>query len=356
MSASNRNYLVLGGGAVGLGLASFLHQAGRRVAVLARGETAAALRRHGLRRAGPLGEHAVPPGGLEVVESLGGLCGASFACAFVCVKSYDSEAVASGMEACPSLLDRRGRVVLCQNGWGNAEVFARRLPPRCILNARVMTGFERTAPNRVSVTSCGRPLRVGSLFGDPSAPSEEVCAELTAAGLPAEAVGDIGRDLWEKMLFSCAVNPLGALFGATVGQLAASRPARRLVARLVGETFAAMRLGGYRSHAASAAEYLDAFYRDLVPALAGHAPSMLQDLRAGRRTEIDALNGAVVRLGERAGIDVTCSRLVCRLIRLAEGRGGFTSVPAGKAEACVAGLGGLAHRGDLEEIGAVFQC
>jgi 2-dehydropantoate 2-reductase len=315
------NYLVVGAGAVGLGVASFLHRAGGRVAVLARGDTAAALRRSGLCRDGVLGDHTARPDGLTVVEALTELPQQPFDYVLVCVKSFDSETIATSLAACPELLGGRGRVVLCQNGWGNAEVFARFLPARRILNALFFTGFERLASNRVRVTGHARPVRVGGLFDRSTTKAGTVCTALTASGLSAEPTDHVARDLWDKMLLNCAVNPLGALFGLPPRRLFASPRVRSFAAGLIGETFAVLRASGYDAHAAGASAYLDTFYRELIPAMADHTPSMLQDLRGGRRTEIDALNGAVVRLGERAGVAVPCNRAVWSLIRHAERRG-----------------------------------
>src|SRR5204863_6833592 len=95
---------------------------------------------------------------------------------------------------------------------------------------------------------------------------------------------------------------------------------RSLIDSLVEEIFQVVHASGYHTHARTAAEYLDTLYRKLVPATASHRSSMLQDILDGRRTEIDALNGAVVRLGERAGVDVTRNRTIQALVTFAETR------------------------------------
>lgn len=320
MNSRIRNCLVVGAGAVGLGVASFLHQGGAAVRVLARGDAARSLRRFGLRRDGALETYSIPPGGLAVAESLGELRGQRFDAIFVCVKAYDADGVALSLADCPGVLANRGSLVLCQNGWGNAEVFARHLPAASVLNACVFTGFERPGPGRVRVTSHLRLLRVGALAGSAGGRAASVCGVLAAGGLPAEPAADIARDLWEKMLFNCSVNPLSALLGVSVGELASAARLRPVIAGLVAETFAVLRAAGFRAHSATPADYLEAFYRDLAPAAGGHPPSMLQDLRRGRRTEIDALNGAVVRLGVRVGVAAPRHRLVRDLVRSAEGR------------------------------------
>ena len=76
--------------------------------------------------------------------------------------------------------------------------------------------------------------------------------------------------------------------------------------------------GGLQTHWASAESYLEVFYRDLLPPTAGHESSMLQDLRAGRPTEIDALSGAVTRLGRELGVATPINAALVALIHAAE--------------------------------------
>jgi 2-dehydropantoate 2-reductase len=333
MGDSLRRCLVVGAGAVGLGVASFLHRAGVMVSLLARGNNGRALREGGIQREGSLGAHTVLPGEVEIAETLGGLGGRAFDAVFVCVKAYDSADLARDLARNISLLARGGSILLCQNGWGSAEIFARHLPATPILSACVFTGFERRDPVRVAVTGHFRPMRVGSLSAGDGAGAAAVCAALTAGGLPADPVADIGRDLWEKMLFNCSVNPLGALLRATVGELASAASLRPVLGGLVAEAFMVLRAAGFEARSRNTAEYLDVLYRDLAPRGGDHPPSMLQDLRRGRQTEIDALNGAVVSLGTRFGVAVRRHRRICELIRSVEcirGGAGSSWPPAAK--------------------------
>jgi 2-dehydropantoate 2-reductase len=310
------NYLVLGAGAVGQGFASFLHRAGGSVTMLARHDLAA-LRRHGLRRLGVLGEHTTPAGEMPVVGSLAD-ANRPFDAVFICVKSYDSAGVAADLAAHRDVLAPEAPVILCQNGWGNAEAFARRLPAGRLLNARILTGFEREGEGRVRVSGHAGPVRLGSLFHEDVGTAGHAAAMLSAGGLPAEATPEIARDLWDKMCLNCVINPLGAALGLRVGEIAARLSLRPLIEGLVREMFGVMAAYGYRCHSATPGEYLERFHGSLVPAIAAHRPSMWHDLAAGRRTEIDALNGAVVRLGERANCEVRHHRLACALVRRAE--------------------------------------
>lgn len=310
--------LVFGAGAVGLGLGSALLEAGARVRLVGRPETASALRREGLLRTGCLGRAHAPPGRLEAATELAALAPGPVELALVTVKAFDTGAAARALAAHPELVGPATRVVSAQNGWGNAERLAECLPRERVLSARVITGFRRPAPAQVDVTVHAEPVRVGSLFGAPAEEGEALCAALRKGGLPAETTATIGRDLWAKMLYNGCLNGLGAAAGLPYGALGASAAGRRLLAALAEETFAVMEAAGWATHWSSAADWLEALFGTLLPATAAHESSTLQDLRAGRRTEIEALNGEVVRLGDARGVPVPVSRTVAELIRTIE--------------------------------------
>ena len=88
--------------------------------------------------------------------------------------------------------------------------------------------------------------------------------------------------------------------------------------RVVGEIFDVLAHSGHRVPWPSATAYLDTFYRELIPPTAAHESSMLQDLRAGRQTEIEALCGAVERLAAQHDVETPLVSALARLVRLAE--------------------------------------
>lgn len=81
-----------------------------------------------------------------------------------------------------------------------------------------------------------------------------------------------------------------------------------------------MDAAGYSTHWSSATEYQEAFYGAIVPLAAKHCSSTLQDIQAGKKTEIDALSGAVIRLGKEQGIAVPCNEMLYNVIRFMEQR------------------------------------
>ncbi len=310
--------LVQGAGGVGLGLGSFLLAAGARLGFVAREPGAGALAAGGLRRRGVFGEHAAKPGSFEVATSPAELPGPpDFV--LVAVKSFDSAAAAEELAAAGDALGE-APLVLCQNGWGNAEVFAARFPRPRVWNARVITGFRRLAPGEVEVTVHAEPVRVGSLFGEPAARVARLCEALARGGLPAEPTDDVAADLWAKLLYNGCLNPACAILGVPYGELGASPHGRALIETLSDEIFAVMRAAGWSSHWPSATAWREDFFARLLPPTASHESSMLQDLRAGRRTEIDALTGAVVELGRAHGVPAPTNAALEVLVKALEER------------------------------------
>jgi 2-dehydropantoate 2-reductase len=306
--------LIVGAGAVGLGLGSFLLETGASTHLVGRPATCAALAAHGLHRSGIFGTYLATADRFRAASSLAELPVAPYDYILVCTKSFDSESTAvqlaasavAGSDECP--------IVLCQNGWGNAEVFTRHFPQQRIFNARVITGFARTEPHQVALTVHADAIRMGSLFHTGQAVLEPLCAALTAAGLPAETTPTIERDLWAKMLYNCCLNPLGAILEVPYGHLGDVAPTRAIMEQVAAEVFRVMERAGYHTHWERVAEFLDAFYGQMLPPTSAHESSMLQDVRAERQTEIDALCGAVVRLGAQLKVTTPANALLQQLI------------------------------------------
>lgn len=312
--------LVYGAGGVGLGLGSFLLAAGTEVSFVGRASTVHALRARGLSRAGLFGSYAAPPEAIRAASAIGELrTGTPFDLVLVTVKTPENPAAA---EALATGLDGKPPLVLCQNGWGNTETFAQRFPEAQIWNARVITGFVRPRPAHVEVTAHAEPVAIGSLCEADNAPIEPLCQALQRGGLPCESTARIAEVLWAKLLYNGCLNPLGAVLDVPYGKLGESTHAREIIAEVAHETFAVMHAAGYGTRWPDSEAFLASLYEELLPPTAAHESSTLQDLRAGRHTEIDALNGSVVRLGEQLGIATPVNRTLSALVRTLEaGRG-----------------------------------
>jgi 2-dehydropantoate 2-reductase len=303
-------YLVMGAGALGSVFGGLLQHDGQSVAFIGRGAHFDHLTTRGLAiegiwgkfRVGPVASPSVSAGAYDVI--------------LLCVKSFDTQ------EACrrvKGLLAPQGLVVSVQNGLGNLEIIAREFGPERTVGARVIFGAQIIRPGVVRVTVYAEPVLVGPLVPNhPQASLAQVAADLDRAGIPTRQVDDIMTHLWGKVLYNCALNPLGTILGVPYGALGDHPQIRGFMRRIIEEIYQVAGAKGIPLGHADAATYFNFFIDNLVPATADHRPSMWQDLQAGRRTEIEALNGAICRYGEAFGVATPYNDAVSRLVRFLE--------------------------------------
>ena len=204
-----------------------------------------------------------------------------------------------------------GCVATVQNGLGNEEAIAA-LAERVIRGTTFPAG-KLLEPGHVQWDVKG-DTTLGPFEPKP-APLQEVqrlADACTRAGMPTQAVADARGPQWRKVIFNAATNPVGALTGLTHGRLCEDPGLRRLVSGLVDEGKAVAGAQGIE---------LDADPEDLIdhaakPEVAyGHKASMLQDVEARRPTEIDYLNGGIVRFGAEHGVPTPLNRAIWALVK-----------------------------------------
>jgi len=312
--------LIYGAGAVGLGLASCLLKSGSDVCLITRPNTVRQLKQGGLNRMGIFGSFNAEPNSFTAYQSLDEIGNTMFDFILVCVKSFDSASSAEDLSRNQGVFGQNTKIVLCQNGWGNAEKFTAYFPKERVYSARVITGFTRTRPNEVEITVHADAIHIGSLFGCNLASVEPLAKAIAEGGIPSVTVHDIEKDLWAKMLYNCALNPLGAILDVPYGSLAENAYSRDLMNHIIEEVFAVMTAAGFRTHWPCADGFLRIFYDKLVPDTAKHKSSTLQDIAAGKKTEIDSLTGEVLVLADKYHIDIAYNSAVYAIIKFVEAR------------------------------------
>jgi 2-dehydropantoate 2-reductase len=311
--------LIAGAGAIGSILGGMLHDAGHDVTLLGRRAHLDAIARDGLRISGLLGDRTVA--GLKLANDPADLRG-RFGLVLCAVKSYDTESIAAALT---DRLAEDGAIVSMQNGLGNIESLVEKFGRRRVLGARVIFGAEMPSPGNAHVTVFAQPVAVGPApaihLEDSPALAERaraIAATIDAAGVPTVGVDDIMPVLWTKILYNVALNPLGALLQQHYGALAEDPDLRPIMDRAIDEAFAVARALDVALPFANAGEYRRVFYEELIPPTFNHRPTMLHDLHVRGRTEIGALNGRIVELADRFGLDAETNRMLTRLIRAAE--------------------------------------
>ena len=203
-------------------------------------------------------------------------------------------------------------VVSVQNGVGNEEQIASVVPR--VIRGTIVTAGAVTEPGTVRYDAPGDTW-LGPFEPAPARPDEIALLArlLTEAGLRTHAVPDARGPQWTKVVFNAATSPLAALTGLTVGQVCTDPELRREVDRLIAEARSVCDAAGIeltRDPAESVEEAIREAY--------GHKPSMLQDILAGRRTEIDVLNGGIADEGRRVGVPTPAHDAMVALIHAKE--------------------------------------
>lgn len=321
MTTQHQRLTVLGTGSVGLGVAAAFAQSGHAVTLLTRGdESVNLLRREGLHVTGVSGEHTIVPGAINV-DDASHPGATSLACdvLIVATKAYQ---VADAVRAMVTQWQVGGgsgprAVLLMQNGWGSADEARALLPPHVgLFSSMMMIGSERRAPNHVHINGVAGPLRVGTLYGC-EAGNMRALADSAGSGILSVVYdADIEPAMLNKLLFNCCLNAVGALTGQTYGELVTHSHSRHLIGRLADEAIRVLAAARqYQAAAPDGARYVaDVLMPVVIPSGANHRSSMAQDVSAGRRTEIDYLNGAIVDMGRTHGVETPFNEAVVSLI------------------------------------------
>lgn len=309
--------LVVGAGAIGSAFAGFLARAGEPVVLYGRGAHFQAVRARGLGLEGIWGEHpGIPVPTLAEGEAWSG---PDPEAVLLAVKAYDT---ATAAEEAARLVGPETLWVSLQNGLGNCEILAERFTPERVVGGRVIFGARVPEPGRTAITVCAAPVMLGPLTTAAPDPLVErvlaLAGRIERAGIPCRPTDRIASYLWAKALYNCALNPLSALLRCPYGRLAEQAETRDLMRRVVEEIY---RVAGAESVSmlhADADAYFRYFLEEELPPTAAHHSSMLQAVLAGKRTEIEALSGEIVRRAARHGLSAPVNALLADLVRALE--------------------------------------
>jgi 2-dehydropantoate 2-reductase len=267
------------------------------------------LREHGLTIVGADGERVTrvsvttDPGPIGVVDL-----------ALFLVKCYQTESAA---KLASPLVGPRTIVASFQNGWGNGEVLARSFPAEQMVVGVTYDSGTVLEPGRVAHTYRAETF-IGPYVGESLDRARWIADLLSAAGFRVTATPAVRAAIWEKLVMTSATLPTSALTGLTSGALGEPGPMLDLVDGLALETLETAHSAGYELTAAKQLE-------NIRLALVGEGKaSMLQDVECRRQTEIDVINGAVVREAEVHHVAVPLNRAMVALVKAWERAHGLT--------------------------------
>ena len=304
------NVLIIGAGAIGIALGASIGSMGVSVSYLATPGTGEKIEKDGIHRTGLFGNADVTSERVSVYYDYHELPSDAFDYICICAKTMANEQISDGLSAKKDCLKKDGIIVIMQNGWGNDIPYLRYFDAATVYNARVITGFERSAPNVSNITVHTAPILIGSLHGYSALKAEPLVQVINSSGIPSQISEEIDKALWAKMLYNCTLNPLGAILKVPYGKLGECPATVETMNRLIREAFSVMHAAGYQTFWNTPEEYMAEFYGKLLPDTQAHYSSTYQDLEKHQKTEIETLTGKIIEIGERFGTDVSTHRTI----------------------------------------------
>ena len=294
---------VFGTGGVGGYFGGLLARSGADVTFIARGEHLRALRARGLTLRTVQERLTIPVKATDEPRAAGPVDLVLF-----CVKSYDTESAGGVL---PDLLAPEGVVLSPQNGIDNEEKLEAIVGKGRVLGGAAYIWSTITEPGVITQTGGACKIAFGELDGSSTERARRILEACQRAGFPCEMTTNIWKVLWEKFLFICALGGMTAVTRLPLGEILACPETREMFRGIMAEIHTLARAEGVP------------LGEDLVPRMMTFAEgldkagrsSLSHDLAAGRRVELDALNGKVVELGLRHGIPTPMNFAVTACLR-----------------------------------------
>ncbi|NHI83665.1 MAG: 2-dehydropantoate 2-reductase [Candidatus Thorarchaeota archaeon] len=298
----------MGAGAIGSLYGALLSKAGEDVMLLVgRPEHVNMINTRGLTVKGVLGNHTFPlkaaidPMDVDQADLV-----------LLTTKTHDSIEAAMRVG---HLIDGGAYLLVIQNGIGTEKIVAEQLRSRRVLRATTCMGAIMTSPGEVTITGTG-VTEIGSHYPENEEIVKKVVGLLQRAGFDVRASDNIEGVVWTKTIVNCGINPIGALTGLTNGEIYNDPLLRKLVIRLVEEAAEVAAAMGIELTTPDPIRYA----LGTAKATSENTNSMLQDINACKRTEIEAITGEVIRNGKALGIETPFSEAVYALVRGLEAR------------------------------------
>lgn len=296
---------IIGAGAMGCLYACLLHPK-QEVLLLDISQPAVdAINRNGILKKEPDNTESV----CRVPAALSGTVHEPMDLVIVFVKDTASRAALAGNR---ELIGENTLLLSLQNGMGNEEVLEEFADRRQVLLGTTKHNCVTLSPGTILHSGSGM-THIGSPCGNMAA-AREIEQAFSRCGIQAQACEDVKRLLWEKLFVNMTINPLTALLDAPISVLADSADVQALAYTLLTEAVAVAKADGEEFD-------LETIYGSLIKTadtLRVGKASMCQDLEHGRKTEIDFINGAVVKLGIRYAIPTPAHEMIVRLIHAKE--------------------------------------
>lgn len=312
--------LIIGAGALGIGIGASLISSGISVDFLARGTTKKAIDTDGISRRGYFRDIEIAAEAVTTYDSYDKLPKQAYDYVIISTKTNANEEVALNISRARDCMAVGCKLVFMQNGMGYEEPFLRYFEQELLYHSRVITGFKKTAGGDSVVTAHQAPILIGSLYGNDPVAVEPLANAISESGIPAEIVDrvDLKKSLWAKLIYNTTLNPLGAVLGMSYGELADSEYAHSIMDILIEEAFDIMHAAGADTYWNTADEYRDVLFEQMIPVTYGHRSSTLQDIEKKQKTEIDTLTGSLINMASQYNVAAPMQTVMYSLVKALE--------------------------------------
>jgi len=293
---------IIGSGAMGGIYGGLLFRTGLDVTLIdVREDHLGVIQRDGLTIDGVRGHHVVR---VPARNGIAGLPPADLAIVFT-----DTNATRQAAQIAATLLMPEGFALTLQNGIGNVETLVAALGERRVVAGVTMNSGANPEPGRVVYTNAGL-TQIGELDGQISARIQELARMLNRAEIATEVVTDAMAQIWNKFVLNCAVNALCAVSGLRSGEIYRTPEMSSFQDRILDEIMLVVQRKGIRLPEPELPKKIKDHCR-----VRYNKPSMMQHVEHGRITEIDALNGALLREGKALGLSLPYNESLVALVK-----------------------------------------
>jgi len=303
--------LVMGAGAIGSIFGGFLSKS-QDVTLIGRKPHISKINKEGLKISGIWGEHIFKnvhafTSVVECTEL------APYDLVLITTKSYDTEDVV--IKVLP-LISKDSLVASVQNGIGNEEIIAKIVGKNRTMGGMAIFGAVLVEPAHVQVTVYASECLFGTLSKNMKR-SKAVAEMVSKSGIPASPTDDIIREKWMKVFYNITLNPLSAILKIRYGKLGEYEETKEMIKSMLKEAFKVAEAEGIGLKF-TWEKYFHYLIKNQLPPTSEHKSSMLQDIEQHKRTEVEYMNGAIVRLGKVHGIKTPVNETIYNIIKTLE--------------------------------------
>ncbi len=289
--------MVMGAGSLGCLFGGLIASAGYKVTLVGREKHVRVLKEHGVRISGLTNKKVFLDASTSPVEA---------DIIIFTVKSYDTETAARELKP---FVDEGTSIVSFQNGLGNEEKIGRIVGEKHVIGGITSHGALLKEYGHVVHTGIGETV-IGELDGKITDRLLLIREILTDAGIKTEISTDIRRKIWEKLIVNAGINPVTAI-ARVKNRYLLEEELRWLMEAAVREAVMIARQKGMNISEDEALKKVV----DVARNTGENESSMLQDIKKGKKTEIDAINGEIVRAAEEMGVDVPVNKALYSLVK-----------------------------------------